>query len=68
MTRPLAYLAGALALVLASTGCGSGKRPASAQTASSAAAPREVHDIGELRAVFNEHAGVPRLIVLISPT
>lgn len=29
---------------------------------------RDVHDIGELRDVFNQDAGKPRLILLVSPT
>jgi hypothetical protein len=69
MTRLLAPLAVAFALVLAGTGCSGGNHPsASAQAGSSAGAPRELHSIGELRAAFNAHAGEPRLIVLVSPT
>jgi hypothetical protein len=32
------------------------------------AAPHDLRSIDQLRAAFNAHPGVPRLIVIISPT
>lgn len=54
----------AAALVLA--GCGGGLRT-TAGHASPSAVP-QLRSISELRATFNAHPGVPRLLVLISPT
>jgi hypothetical protein len=57
-------LAAILLVVLAVAGCGGGKQ-------SSATRPRglaDLHDIGQLRSLFNTRSGEPRLIVLASPT
>jgi hypothetical protein len=67
MTRLATLLLCAAAVVIA--GCGGGGR----DTSSSAPAAKrdgvtELRSVGQLRAAFNEHPGVPRLIVLASPT
>jgi hypothetical protein len=57
----------ALALIL--VGCGaSGRHAATTSTTATGPQIRQLHSIGELRRAFNAHAGVPRLIVLVSPT
>jgi hypothetical protein len=66
MTRLVPIVAVVLALVAA--GCGGG-RPSS-PPARDAGADRvaELEQIGQLRTAFNAHEGLPRLIVLASPT
>jgi ABC-type glycerol-3-phosphate transport system substrate-binding protein len=55
---------GAVALVLAACG-GSSRTPA---TRASASSVPQLRSIEQLRAAFNAHASMPRLVVLISPT
>ena len=67
MRRLAALLVCAAAVAVA--GCGGGGRA----TSSSAPATKrdgvtELRSIGQLRAAFNAHPGIPRLIVLASPT
>ena len=60
----------ALALAIAVVGAGCGGRDHA--TLSAGATKRdgvtELRSIGQLRAAFNAHQGLPRLIVLASPT
>jgi ABC-type glycerol-3-phosphate transport system substrate-binding protein len=70
----------ALVLALVAAGCSGGHTTAPKQspstsaagsTASSLSGPRQLidlHDIGQLRLLFNTRSGEPRLIVLASPT
>ncbi len=51
----------------ATSGGGSGSS-AVASTAATPTTPIDITDIGQLRTAFNQHAGRPRLIVLMSPT
>jgi hypothetical protein len=37
-------------------------------SASRAPAVRDLHSLAELRTAFDAHRGVPRLVVLVSPT
>jgi hypothetical protein len=68
--RRLALLA-ACAIALLGAGCGENKptssSPAAATTTTSNRVT-ELKDIEQLRATFNAEPGVPRLIVLASPT
>jgi hypothetical protein len=54
------------AFALLVTGCGGAKPTRHARTGSAPAVP-QLRSIEQLRGVFDAHAGVPRLIVLISP-
>jgi nitrous oxide reductase accessory protein NosL len=59
----------ALAVALLGAGCGAANRPASPHPRAGARDNvTELEDIGQLRAAFNAHPDVPRLIVLASPT
>ena len=70
----------ALALALLAAGCSGGKNTAVQQPPSTSAAgsttssvpgPRQLtdlHNIGQLRSLFNTRSGEPRLILLASPT
>lgn len=62
---PLAVLC-FTALVL--SGCGGGGSHAPAGNHSSAPAVPQLRSMEQLRAAFNAHSEVPRLVVLISPT
>lgn len=65
MRRVAALAALALALVVSGCGGGGGGRAVSRQ------ARPQVHDlrsVDQLRRSFDAHPGVPRLIVLVSPT
>jgi len=69
-----------LALALVAAGCSGGKKAATQQPGSTSAAgsttsgvpgPQqltELHDIEQLRSLFNRRSGEPRLILLASPT
>jgi hypothetical protein len=62
MTRLAAF---ALALALVAAGCSGGKNT------SPPSGPRQLtdlHEIGQLRSLFNTRSGEPRLILLVSPT
>jgi hypothetical protein len=61
-------LAPLLALAILAAGCGGGTQ--SSPPARKAGADRvvELKQIAQLRTAFNAHEGVPRLIVLASPT
>jgi hypothetical protein len=65
MRRVLAF--GALLALVAAVGGGCGSRSASTQCARQAPVV-ELRSIDQLRSIFNAHPGVPRLILLISPT
>ena len=54
-------------LALFAAGCGSVSAASSHSTTRSTAVP-ELKGLGQLRSVFNDHSGEPRLIVLASPT
>lgn len=59
----------AVALAVLSAGCGGGGTQASTPSpTANGAGVSELKDIGQVRAAFNAHEGVPRLIVLASPT
>lgn len=51
----------ACTLVVLLTGCGG-------SSGSHTVDVPQLHSIGQLRSVFNAHQGVPRLVVLVSPT
>jgi hypothetical protein len=56
----------AVAVVVATAGCGGSTTD---EPSARAAAPlSDLAEIGQLRAAFNEKQGVPRLILLLSPT
>jgi hypothetical protein len=77
MTRLAVF---AIALTLLPAGCTDGKEAAPQQPPSTSARgstksgvphPRQLtnlHDIGQLRSLFNTRSGEPRLILLASPT
>jgi PBP1b-binding outer membrane lipoprotein LpoB len=77
MTRLAAF---AIALAFLAAGCSGGKNAAPQQPPSTSApgattsgvpGPRQLtdlHDIGQLRSLFNTRSGEPRLILLASPT
>lgn len=54
-----------VALVIATSGCGSGRHAPLKEPPS---AVRQLQSVSQLRSAFNAHSGVPRLILLISPT
>jgi hypothetical protein len=67
MKASAAVVVAALALIL--VGCsGNGHQAAASGTTATGPQIRQLHSIGELRRAFNAHGGVPRLIVLVSPT
>ena len=58
-------------LALALTGCahlGGVSAPWDRPTPPAGVSLTDLHDIGELRATFNQDVGKPRLILLVSPT
>jgi hypothetical protein len=63
MTRNLVLLSVLAALAGGASGCDS-----SAQTAQSKTRIAQLQSIDQLRRTFDAHSGVPRLILLISPT
>ena len=66
MTRLAGVVVCALALLGA--GCGGGTQTSTRSREATRNPVTELKDIAQLRAAFNAHAGVPRLIVLASPT
>ena len=50
------------AIAVLAAGCGSERKTAANRPLAN------LHDISQLRAQFNAHAGEPRLVVLVSPT
>jgi hypothetical protein len=64
--------AAALAIICVTTlvlsGCGGGGSHEPTEHSSSGPAVPQLRNIDQLRAAFNAHSGVPRLIVLLSPT
>lgn len=63
----LTALAASTAAVVLLAGCGGSSSGTAAGGSNSHPVP-QLRSMAELRAVFNAHEGVPRLIVLISPT
>lgn len=59
-------IAGGLALLGA--GCGGGTQASPPPRKTQSNRIMELRDVGQLRAAFNAHESVPRLIVLASPT
>jgi hypothetical protein len=57
----------ALGVALLAAGCG-GTKHTSFPNGSADRGITELKSIGQLRDAFNAHQGIPRLIVLISPT
>jgi hypothetical protein len=49
-------------------GCGGTRASSSSAPAAKRDGVTELRSIGQLRAAFNAHPGIPRLIVLASPT
>jgi hypothetical protein len=67
MRRLVTLLVCAAAVVVA--GCGGASRATSSPApAAKRDGVTELRSIGQLRAAFNAHPGIPRLIVLASPT
>jgi hypothetical protein len=66
MRRLATLLVCAAAVVVA--GCGGSPAASSSAPAAERGGVTELRSIGQLRAAFNAHPGVPRLIVLASPT
>ena len=66
MRRLATLLVCAAAVVVA--GCGGSPAASSSAPAAERDGVTELRSIGQLRAAFNAHPGVPRLIVLASPT
>jgi len=66
MRRLAVLLACAIALVGA--GCGEREHEMSSAVAPKRDGATELRSIGQLRAAFSAHEGLPRLIVLASPT
>lgn len=71
--RKLLISAALLALLL--TGCGGGgggdeaaSRPGATGSGSAMGSLRDVASVEEFAALFNEEDGVPRLVLLLSPT
>jgi hypothetical protein len=58
----------AVALALVGAGCGGGTQAKPSPRKPQSNSVTELKDVGQLRAAFNAHDGVPRLIVLASPT
>jgi hypothetical protein len=58
----------ACALALLGAGCGGASHESSTTAQPKGGGATELRDIGQLRAAFNARSGVPRLIVLASPT
>ena len=56
----------AVAVVVAA--CGGSRATSSSARAAKRDGVTELRSVGQLRAAFNAHPGVPRLIVLASPT
>jgi hypothetical protein len=54
-----------LAVVIGTSGCGSGAHTATKPTRRAVA---QLHSVSQLRNTFDAHPGEPRLILLISPT
>jgi hypothetical protein len=63
MKRTLVLLLLLAALVIGMSGCGS-----SAHTSQTSTQIAQLQSIDQLRRTFDAHPGVPRLILLISPT
>lgn len=61
-----ACLVAAVAVLVA--GCGGGHDSSSTASGSRPVTVRQLANIGELQSQFNAHRGVPRLVVLLSPT
>ena len=66
MRRLATLLVCAAAVVVA--GCGGSPAASSSAPAAERDGVTELRSIGQLRAAFNAHPGIPRLIVLASPT
>ena len=56
----------AVAVVVAA--CGGSRATSSSAPAAKRDGVTELRSVGQLRAAFNAHPGIPRLIVLASPT
>lgn len=56
------------AVAVAVTACGGSRAPSSSAPAPKRDGVTELRSIGQLRSAFNAHPGIPRLIVLASPT
>ena len=56
----------AVAVVVAA--CGGSRATSSSARAAKRDGVTELRSVGQLRAAFNAHPGIPRLIVLASPT
>jgi len=68
--RRTIYFGLSVLLLTVMTGCGqvSGSRPHSDQATTAGRSLSDLHDLGDLRARFDQDAGKPRLLLLVSPT
>ena len=68
MGRRLATALGLCACLAALAGCGSGGDSAATEATPKRATLKDVSNVLELRAAFNEDRGKPRLLLILSPT
>jgi hypothetical protein len=61
-----AALASFSVVVLMLAACGGGSKPST--TGASTSSVPQLRSVEQLRAAFNAHASMPRLVVLLSPT
>jgi len=68
--RRAIYFELTLLLLVVMTGCGqaSGSIRKSNQASPAGQSLTDLHDVGDLQARFNQDAGKPRLLLLVSPT
>ena len=66
--RRLATTLVVCAVAVVAAACGGSQATSSSAAAAKRDGVTELRSVGQLRAAFNAHPGIPRLIVLASPT